>query len=80
MKKLSLTALLPAAGIPALCARTFVAADRAKDRQAFNASKAFTYAEDGKSLSGAFGDGENKGLRRDPASWPGRKNISRCNE
>lgn len=63
-----------------MSARTFVAADRAKNRQAFNASKAFTYAEDGKALTVAFGDGENKGLRRDPASGPGRKIISRCNE
>lgn len=63
-----------------MCARTFVAACRAKDRQAFTASKAFTYGEDGKSLTAALGDGEKKGLRRGTASGPGRKIISRCNE
>lgn len=63
-----------------MCARTFVAADRAKNRQAFTASKAFTYGEDGKSLTVALGEDEKKGLRRDPASGPGRKIISRCNE
>lgn len=64
MKTTLLASALILAGASAVSAQDFNASDWAKNQQAFNSTKTFTYGEDGKSLTVGFGEGESKGLRR----------------